>query len=53
MSYEYKLKIILLANHILFALGLIYANLGWLALSFVGWIMFCPARAKGGGGQTN
>ena len=40
MSYEYKLKIILLANHVLFALGLIYANLGWLALSFVGWIMF-------------
>jgi stearoyl-CoA desaturase (delta-9 desaturase) len=40
MSYEYKLKLILLANHILLVMGLMYADLNWLALSFVGWIMF-------------
>ena len=40
MSYEYKLKLILLANHILLVMGLMYADLSWLALSFVGWIMF-------------
>tara|TARA_A100001011_G_C14171251_1_gene782611 strand:- start:49 stop:798 length:750 start_codon:yes stop_codon:yes gene_type:complete len=40
MSYEYKLKLILLANHILLGVGLVYADLTWLWLSLVGWIMF-------------
>ena len=40
MSYEYKLKFILLANHIALAIGLVYADLSWLALSFLGWIVF-------------
>ncbi len=40
MSYEYKLKLILLFNHIMLVTGLVYADLSWLALSLVGWIMF-------------
>ena len=40
MSYEYKLKLILLANHILAVVGLVYAGWQWLGLSLVGWIMF-------------
>jgi len=40
MSYEYKLKLILLANHVALVLGLLYADWTWLALSFVGWILF-------------
>ena len=40
MGYEYKLKLILLFNHIMLVTGLVYADLNWLALSFVGWIMF-------------
>ena len=40
MSYEYKLKLILLANHILLGIGLVYADLSWLWLSLAGWIMF-------------
>ena len=40
MSYEYKLKLILLANHIALVLGLLYADWTWLTLSFVGWILF-------------
>ena len=40
MSYEYKLKLILFANHIALAIGLVYADLSWLALSFLGWIVF-------------
>ena len=40
MSYEYKLKLILLANHLLLIVGLMYADLSWLWLSLIGWIMF-------------
>ena len=40
MSYEYKLKLILLANHILAVIGLVYAGWQWLGLSLIGWIMF-------------
>ena len=40
MNYEYKLKLILLVNHILLGIGLVYADLTWLWLSLVGWIMF-------------
>ena len=40
MSYEYKLKLILLTNHLLLVVGLIYADLSWLWLSLIGWIMF-------------
>ena len=40
MSYEYKLKLILLANHILAVVGLVYAGWEWVWLSIAGWIMF-------------
>lgn len=40
MSYEYKLKSILLFNHIMLIVGLVYANPNWLWLSLVGWFIF-------------
>ena len=40
MSYEYKLKSILLFNHIMLIVGLAYANPNWLWLSLVGWFIF-------------
>ena len=40
MSYEYKLKIILIINHLLLITGLIFADWSWLALSVAGWILF-------------
>lgn len=40
MNLEIKLKLILLANHILFAVGLYFADSSWLWLSLAGWIIF-------------
>ena len=40
MTLEYKLKLILLFNHIITVIALIYSGWSWIALSFVGWIMF-------------
>ena len=41
MSYEYRLKAILLVNHILAITGLYVAGFsGWLWLTLAGWILF-------------
>ena len=40
MDYKYTLKIILVINHILLIVGLLYADYKWLGLSFIGWTIF-------------
>lgn len=38
ITTEYKIKIILLFNHIIFIYGIIYADPTWLLLTLLGWI---------------
>jgi fatty-acid desaturase len=39
LSNEYKIKLLLIFNHFAFLFGLIYANIFWLSLTVVGWIL--------------
>lgn len=40
MNYEYKIKTIILLNHLIFGLAVYYAQPEWFILSFIGWIIF-------------
>lgn len=40
MNLEIKLKLILVLNHILFTVGLLFADPTWLWMSLTGWILF-------------
>jgi len=40
MNTEYKIKLIILFNHIALIIGIIYASPIWLLLTFIGWIAF-------------
>ena len=39
LSTEYKIKLLLIFNHIVFIIGLFYASTYWLLLTVVGWIL--------------
>ena len=40
MSEEIKIKSLLVANHILAVIGLVYGSWSWLWLTLIGWILF-------------
>ena len=47
MTLEYKLKSLILFHHIAFMFGLIFANLSWLWVSFIGFIIInTPKKPK-------
>ena len=48
MNDAHKIKSIILFNHVMAAIGLIYADLSWLLVSLVGFILIYQLGAEVG-----